>query len=40
MNTKNLAIASTVGVVAIVGLLFAYPAVAVSTAASQNVNVQ
>ena len=40
MNTKNLAIASTVGVVAIVGLLFAYPAVAASTAAPQNVNAQ
>jgi len=38
MNTKKIAIASTAGVVAVMALLFAYPAMAASTAAPQNTN--
>lgn len=34
MNTKNLAIASTVGVVALVAMLFAFPAMAATTASA------
>ncbi|MFI5404852.1 MAG: hypothetical protein ACHQYR_03900 [Candidatus Gagatemarchaeaceae archaeon] len=41
MNTKSLAIATTVGAVAIVALLFAYPAMAASVVpGSQNPNTQ
>ena len=40
MNTKNLAIASTVGVVALVAMLFAFPAMAASSAAQQSVTPQ
>jgi len=40
MNTKNLAIASTVGVVALVAMLFAFPAMAASSTAPQNMNAQ
>lgn len=41
MNTKSLAIATTVGAVAIVALLFAYPAMAASVVpASQHPNIQ
>lgn len=40
MKTKALAIASTIGALAMVGLLFAYPAMASSSAGLQNVNAQ
>lgn len=40
MNTKNLALASAFGSVALVALLFAYPAIAASSAAPQNANLQ
>ncbi len=40
MNTKKIAIASTVGVFAVMALLFAYPAMAASTNAPQNLNTQ
>ncbi|HZW85213.1 MAG TPA: hypothetical protein VFE91_04865 [Nitrososphaerales archaeon] len=40
MNTKNLAIASTVGVVALVAMLFAFPAMAASNRAPQSVTPQ
>jgi hypothetical protein len=40
MNTKRMAIASTIGALAIAALIFAYPAVATSTATSQNSNLQ
>lgn len=40
MKTKALAIASTIGALAVVGLLFAYPAMASSSADPQNVNAQ
>ena len=40
MNTKKMAIASTVGAFAVMALLFAYPAMASSTGSPQNPNVQ
>jgi hypothetical protein len=40
MNTKALAIASSVGVIAVAALLFAYPAMAASNAAPQNASYQ
>ena len=40
MNTKKIAIASTIGAFAVVALLFAFPAMAASTGAQQNPNVQ
>ena len=38
MNTKKIAVASTIGAVAVLALLFAYPAMAASTGAPQNIN--
>jgi hypothetical protein len=40
MQTKALAITSAIGAIAVVGLLFAYPAMASSMDGPQNVNVQ
>jgi hypothetical protein len=40
MNTKKIAMASTIGAFAVLALLFAYPAMASSAAAPQNVNPQ
>jgi len=40
MNKKKIAIASTIGAFAVVALLFAFPAMAASTGARQNPNVQ
>jgi hypothetical protein len=40
MNTKKIAIASTIGAFAVVALLFAFPAMAASTGAQQSPNVQ
>jgi len=40
MNTKKIAIASTVGAFAVVALLFAYPAMASSPSTPQNPNLQ
>ena len=40
MNTKKLAIASTVGVFAVMALLFAYPAMAASPSTPQNLSAQ
>jgi hypothetical protein len=40
MNTKKIAIASTVGAFAVIALLFAYPAMASSAGASANPNYQ
>jgi hypothetical protein len=40
MNTKKIAIASTIGAFAVVALLFAFPAMAASTGVQQNPNVQ
>lgn len=39
MNTKKIAVASTLGVCAVVALLFAYPAVAAAAGGPQNTNV-
>jgi len=39
MNTKKMAIASTVGAFAVLALLFAYPAMAASPTSSQNPNI-
>jgi hypothetical protein len=40
MNTKKIAVASTLGVFAVMALLFAYPAMAASTGTPQNSSVQ
>jgi len=40
MNTKKIAIASTIGVFAVMALLFAVPAMAASTGAPQTINAQ
>jgi hypothetical protein len=40
MNTKKIAIASTIGAFAVVALLFAFPAMAASAGAQQNPNAQ
>ncbi|HLQ06286.1 MAG TPA: hypothetical protein VK126_00860 [Nitrososphaerales archaeon] len=40
MNTKKIAIASTIGAFAVMALLFAFPAMAASPGAQQNPNVQ
>ena len=40
MNTKKIAVASTLGALAIVALLFAYPAMAAPVVSPQNPNVQ
>jgi hypothetical protein len=40
MNTKKIAVASTIGAFAVMALLFAYPAMASSSGAPQNLNTQ